>query len=517
MRLNYHKAAMNNSQFRNLLATDPASKGSSQDGTTSNPRSSLGSRSRASIHMTPRSVVGRSTSNNAFVRQVQEHTAARDGEPPAKRFKTVAVPRGTKLAQGYSDRTSSRREEDEEKDGKIKKLKELEQMVKEEKIDQATFERLREQMGIGGDLSTTHLVKGLDFRLLERARQGEDLNQSEEKKSLETAADEDAGDLDDALEDALQKDVVARDAEAETEGEAEEQESAPQSLTRDEILRRLKESRKQAQQAPPEVALGGRFKKLAPTEKPGKKKYTEIIDGRRREVLVITKPDGSTKRKTRWLDPEPAANQVQKPLGMEVPAELLAKQNALEAQEAEDEDDDIFQGVGADYDPLAGIESDAEEDEVSQPRKEEEASKPSGARNYFGSNHAENQEHQDVKSIKQDATLMAAFKRAAALRQDEDNPNGDSAKQSNEPPPSDRSKQFLAKLKEAERQDARDMDLGFGDSRYGDDDDDEDGAIYEDDDNNKEGKPKRKRGGKKRKGDKDNVADVLSVIEGRKK
>ena len=53
-------------------------------------------------------------------------------------------------------------------------------------------------------------------------------------------------------------------------------------------------------------------------------------------------------------------------LGMDVPAELAAKQKALLEQQAleEQDDDDIFAGVGADYDPLKDIDSDSDPEEA---------------------------------------------------------------------------------------------------------------------------------------------------------
>jgi hypothetical protein len=494
---------MKNAEFRSLLERDStASKDAGTGSSGAFKKPSLGSRARATIPMTPRSVMGRQPKSE-FARQVAEHTRNEDGEPSAKRFKSKAAPRGTKLAQGYSDRTAVRDEEPVESD-KVKKLRELEEMVKQEKIDRSTFEKLRDQMGIGGDLSTTHLVKGLDFKLLERVRQGDDLNSTEGQGER---ADIDATEVEDELENVLQRDVVAQkrrsvEPQAQPDGPNEQQ-----TLTRDEILRRLREGRKAGAATVEAPVLGDRFKKLASTQKAGKKKYIENINGRRREILVVTKADGTTKRKTRWLDPEIAKPQA--PLGMEVPAELLAKQRALEAQQAADEEDeDIFQGVGADYDPLKDLDSDDEKKSSEHKPEEKNEGLGGSRRSYFGDRTQEDDDTRH-KSIAQDPTLLAAFKRAAALRAEATDETAAS-----EARDTDKSKQFLAKLKERERQDALDMDMGFGDSRFGDDDEEE-GAIYEDDE--EQGTKKRKRGPKKRKGDKDNVADVMSVLDSRNK
>ena len=107
-----------------------------------------------------------------------KQTASQHG----KKFKSASAPKGSRLAKGYEDRTSLRREHEDEQTAKEKKLKELEEMMKNEKIDQATFEKLRDQMGVGGDLESTHLVKGLDRKLLERVRRGDDLIAGREKR-----------------------------------------------------------------------------------------------------------------------------------------------------------------------------------------------------------------------------------------------------------------------------------------------------------------------------------------------
>lgn len=493
---------MKNSEFRSLLRKDGKSEsGGASTGAFRKP--TLGSRGRGFMPMTPRSVMGRSSSNE-FAKQFDEHTRSASGEPPAKKFKSTTVPKGTKLAQGYSDRASTRQHEEEEESDKMKKLKELEAMMKEEKIDRHTFEKLRDQMGIGGDLGTTHLVKGLDFKLLDKARKGEDLDAVTVKQPEINSAD-----IDDEFDTVVGREITSRRTQSKTP-EAETSEPAGlQTLSRNEILRRLREGRNAPAASVPEHTLGDRFKKMATQEKPGKKKFIESVNGRRREVLVITKEDGTAKRKTRWLDPEPALQKTQAPLGMEVPAEFAARQKALAEQEvAEDEDDDIFAGVGADYDPLKDVESD---DEAAPPvLKPNDDARSAPPRNYFRTS-GEEEKEQTSNPIKHDATLMAALKRAATIRNEE----GAAATEDSRLDQSDKGKQFLEKLKEQERQDARDMDLGFGASRFGEEDDDDDGPIY--DDGEESSKQKRKRGPKKRKGNKDNVADVMSVLDGRKK
>ncbi|OAP61938.1 hypothetical protein AYL99_04141 [Fonsecaea erecta] len=511
---------MDNSQFRNLLQpaqnADPSISGASPQAFK---KPALGSRTRASIPMTPRSVAGFNASR-VFTQQVAEYRKEHDGQPPSKKFKSSA-PKGSKLASGYQDRTLARRTDDEgvaAPDDKEKRVKALEEMYKLQQIDEATFEKLKTEIGIGGDLSNTHLVKGLDWKLLERVRRGEDVQTAPKTEEKESAP----VNVDDELEEALQKEVKAekqssRKAHDETSGQVQEP------MTRDEILRRLKESRSGiSERSHPEPALGARFKKVT-SEKPNKKKFVEIVNGRRREVLLISNKDGTTKRKTRWLDREedvPKSDQNH-PLGMEVPAEFRAKQQTLlDQQAAEDEDDDIFSGV-ADYNPLASISSESEDeagDKEAAARadaaEKTAASTNNKPRNYFATNNQEEGAEDRTNPILKDPTLLSALKRAAGLRRNEET-DGDPAVQS-DPDKAAKQQQLLARLRERDRADAADLDLGFGESRIADDEDDEDEAGWAEGGGPAK-KSGRKRGPKKRKGDKDNMSDVMAVLQGREK
>ena len=479
--------------------------------------------------MTPRSVVGYNASNE-FARQVAEHGRERDGQPPTKKFRSSLAPKGSKLATGYQDRTLARREDEDgpsTQDDKEKRFKALEEMYKLQQIDEATFESLKHEIGIGGSLETTHLIKGLDWKLLQRARLGEDLNATA-ALSKDDEQETSKIDVDDELDDALQRDVEARASASTKDSESKqiEQQSQTVSVTRDEILRRLKESRggKQAAKPMPESALGDKFKKVSSEKKSNKKKFVESINGRRREVLIITNKDGTTKRKTRWLDKEGVVSTPKEtaPLGMEVPLEFQLKQKALLEQQAaaeqEEANDDIFGGV-ADYDPLAGLNSDGEESDADAHAAIEgaNAAKTTGSeaerkpRNYFNADQQPGDAEDRANPITKDPTLFAALKRAAGLRQNEESGKDDQG----DPDQEAKQKQFLARLKERDRADAADMDLGFGESRFGDEDDD-DGEIWDGEETEAK-KPARKRGAKKRKGDKDSVNDVMSVLEGRKK
>ncbi|PIG79185.1 hypothetical protein AARAC_012065 [Aspergillus arachidicola] len=309
----------------------------------------------------------------------------------------------------------------------------------------------------------------------------------------------------------------------------------PGRKSRDEILKQLKASRAAAAAAEKqaaEPALGSKFKRIGDSKVEKKRWVEQDENGRRKEILQITDAEGKTKRKVRWLDKPGETNaggllvpdKDAKPLGMEVPAEVAAKASAP----SEDEDDDIFAGVGDDYNPLGDIESDEsssdeEDGEVGEkPARTTEAApketpKPSGEapakpRNYFSTSTTEATEEDRSNPLTKDPTLLAALKRAAALRRAEPSAE-DAAGEGEEDADTEtllRRKKFLEEARRREQLDAMDMDLGFGSSRVEDDEDDE--VILEE-----RGGKKRKRGPKKKKGDKDSVSDVMRVLEGRKK
>ncbi|PGH13006.1 hypothetical protein AJ80_06490 [Polytolypa hystricis UAMH7299] len=555
---------MNNQQFRRLLSNaPPGSKSQNLDGRSpressagaaSTPRpSALGSRMRSSIPMTPRSVTGVD-----FARQLAEHQRESQ-QPPTKKFKSSAAPKGTKLPEGYDDRTQQRRlaeggeNEDEEGMGRggdslEERIRALEDLVKLGQIDQDTFERLRSGIGVGGDVKSTHLVKGLDWKLLQRAREGEDISKA---PAQQASVREEEPNIDEEFEkllDEKEKDVKSIEREEKVKKGA----MAPPAIgggkmTRDEILRQLKASRLAAASAQPQPSeepastLGTRFKKIGAREE--KKRWIETDkNGRRREVLLVRDLEGKTKRKVRWIDGPSRQNQTAsngllvpdkdtKPLGMDVPAEILSRASVP----VEEEDDDIFQDAG-EYNPLGDIVDDddsSSESEGEVKQKDKPASKvhldardkipPSEAngeevsstapqakpRNYFATSSTTTADTANSAGgsnpLISDPTILAALKRAAAI--------GDGADRADSNPDAEkRQKNFLEEARRREMQDSMDMDLGFGGSRFADDEDEE--GVW--DERGGVGN-KRKRGPKKRKGDKENADDVMRVLEGRKK
>lgn len=432
-------------------------------------------------------------------------------------------------------------------------MKALEEMMKKGEIDTETFEKLKRELGVGGDLRSTHMVKGLDWELLRRVKAGEDVEsikrdrEEEENGEKDKEAEGDAVDVDEefdrVLEEKGQQEVTAVQREKkEKKGTMAPPPPPPtaqttgQKRSRDEILKQLKASRAASagssgsgiEPQPAQSTLGNRFKKVGESKVEKKRWVEQDENGRRREVLQITDADGKTKRKVKWLDKpgEAGGNSAllvpdkdTKPLGMEVPAEVAAKAPAA----APEEDDDIFEGVGADYNPLGDIPDDSSDSEEEGKVAEKPASKtapteekkpiaePSKPRNYFStSTTAEPAEPEDRSNpLMKDPTLMAALKKAAKLRQASPSAENE-GDEDVDPEAALRRKKFLEEVRRREAEDAMDMDMGFGGSRIEDEEDDET-VLFEG-----RGGNKRKRGPKKRKGDKDSVSDVMKVLEGRK-
>ncbi|KAL2073989.1 hypothetical protein VTL71DRAFT_7767 [Oculimacula yallundae] len=532
---------MNNSQFRKLVLDTPARQASASSPTDKPAQrngatpSALGSRMRSSIPMTPRTIAGYS-STNAFAQQLAERNAG--SGPSTKKFRSAAAPKGAKLADGYTDRSKQLRgEEEEEENDKVTRVKALEEMMKLQQIDEETFIKLREEI-LGDEVKDrAKLVKGLDWGLLERVRRGEvgveDVLEGTDKKVAE--ADEEGEDVDDEFE-------KLEDVEVEAvvkEREKKKGEMAPPALTgkkrnRDQILADMKAARQAAKEAAA-PSLGAKFKKV------GERRATSRIerDGKGREVLITVDEHGNEKRKVRRVqEPEPEKghglpmpDENVKPLGMEVPD--------IPKVEEEEDDMDIFDGVGDEYDPLAGLsdeDSDEEKDEKKDGEKEdgekedgevEEVKpaagsmvpppKPISSRNYFNEPIESTTTDESKPAALSDPTILAALRKASSLNLPSSEPSNaeEAAKEA-------RRKKML----ERDDRDAQDMDMGFGSSRFGDEEDFEDkkeklsewgkGGDDDRDEGGKGNKEKRKRGPKKRKGDSNSAADVMKVLEGRK-
>ncbi|ROW18237.1 hypothetical protein VPNG_00199 [Cytospora leucostoma] len=515
---------MNNEQFRKLLlANSGKSPSGEQNGASQTPRSTglsaLGSRKTSSIPMTPRSVAG--TGHIDFARQLAERN--NEGRPQ-KRYRTAA-PKGSKFAEGYVDRAKERQSAQEEEDDKAARIKALEESMKKEEIDQATFEKLRAEIA-GGDLSSTHLIKGLDFKLLERVRKGED--QFEDKEVTAVVKEK-----------------------AKKKGQLATTTLVPgQKRSRDQILAEMKAAREAAKAKQQESALGTRFKRIGAKKEPG----TRIErDAKGREVLIIVDEDGNERRKVRKVAAE--VEKEREAFKVDPNAEVLGdvevpeyyQKKLQEQQEKEDEDVKMFSDVESDYDPLKGIQSDSDDSDASgdeeakekakarssspksegevgsesPPRVKEDMPPPARPqapaqqpRSYFKSSLIS--EQNESRPALNDPSVLAALKKAKTLNA--------AVKSEAEQKEADREERLKKMLQSAGRDD-EDLDMGFGMNRledeaemeddggkvklsaWGDEDDDEHGGG---------GKSKRKRGPKKKKGDVNNITHVMQALEKRK-
>ena len=478
-------------------------------------------------------------SGNDFTRQLAERNAELNPSG-SKKFRSSAAPKGTKLGSGYQDRTQFRTSGEE--DDKAVRVKALEEMVKLGQMDQSTFEKLRDEI-VGGDVKDVHLVKGLDYKLLERVRRGEDVLSDSVKSASSEGQDVDSKDepelepepevdVDEEFEKLEEKQIqpMAKEEKSKKGEMAPPPPVAGKKRTRDDILRELKASRAAAAEKAKQSTLGPKFVKL------GEKRERSRIerDERGREVLITVDEEGRVKRKVKKSTTEETRNghmllmpdKDAKPLGMEVEPVV----------EAPIEDDgDIFEDVGADYNPLGdmddGDSDDSSDTEGKAPAKPPEPSplpKPSDSegldgppppgkrRNYFGdADDDEEDTNAPPPNPLIDPTILAALKKASSIKPI---PSGSTSEEA--AAKLERRKKML----ESHDRDAEDMDFEFGSSRFGDQEDGEDRKVKlsawdgdgEQDGEKGEGKAKRKRGAKKRKGDVNSAADVLKVMERRK-
>ncbi len=542
---------MDNNQFRKLLLANSAKSAVDKNGThvssarpASGTPAALGSRQRSSIPMTPRSVAGAGRPD--FARQLAEREKEKQAKSqPQSR---ISAPKGSRLAKGYTDRTRER--QDDEDDARALKLKELQESLKREEIDRETYDRLQSEIA-GGDLSSTHLVKGLDFKLLERVRRGEDVYNPDAKdeEATQDVADGDAElDEDDELDRLEANEVQAVEKEkSQKKGQLATSGLNPgQKRSRNQILAEMKAAR-EAAKAKELSSLGSKFKKIGAKKAPG----TRIErDNRGREVMIIVDEDGHERRKVRKVDAREEKEREEarlafvpdknaEVLGMDVP-EFYKQQQKEKELEAQDQQFKLFEEADSDYDPLAELEggSDDEKDSSDEENSESKAksatqeqrdtqtapalskapsatSASSGAKNYFKDSKTSLTSEETYKAPSMDdPSFLAGLKKARAL--------GAQEKSEEEQKAAEREAR-LKKLLQNSNRDDEDLDMGFGTNRMEDEADLEDAKVKlsawgEDNDDEERaggdgGKPKRKRGGQKRKGDKDSFADVMAVME----
>lgn len=512
--------------------------------------------------MTPHAISG--SSGNDFARQVRERNAGLQPNK-TKKFKSY-TPKGVKLGAGYTDRAKARAEGEgnEDAEDKAERVKALEEQMKLGQISREVFEALRDKI-TGGDAASSHLVKGLDWKLLERVRRGEDVLGTGEGTAGDAEEQEPEADVDDELEKLGEVEVEALKKEkVEKKGiMAPPPAVAGKKRSRDEIMAELKAQRQAAAEArkASEPQLGDRWQKVS-----DKKKPKIEIDSKGREVLITVDENGVVKKRVRkQAQTDEAVAAMGAPdaskavLGADVSIPEPAKQEEI-AQELAD-DDDIFEGVGTDYNPLGSMpdgdnddDSDSDDnDDDEPPRKKPLSEEPSSTstreqsaedsdqeaettapaasttqpparRNYFNDtiSASEDSHHNHLAGI-QEVLKKAAKMDPLANENEGENRAAREAKEAQR-------KKHAQMLANQDR-DLDDMDMGFGGSRNDDEGEDEDGMKvklaewkggragddgWEEDDGKGGGREKRKRKPKKRKGDTNNMSDIMRVVEGRK-
>ncbi|KJX92862.1 hypothetical protein TI39_contig5817g00012 [Zymoseptoria brevis] len=536
---------MNNDFFRKLVQDTPARQNdaSPTEKHKAGPVSALGAKKSSLFGgMTPRP--GKAPSNDEFAKQMRERHASLQ-PTKTKKFRASA-PKGSKIADGYVDRAKARQEAQDEEDDKAERIKALEEQVRLGQLPYETFEALRDKIA-GGDVSSTHLVKGLDFKLLERVRRGENVLDTDASK--EEVEEEATVDVDEELERLqAQKIETAKREKIEKKGIMAPPPVAGVKRSRDEIMAELKAQRKAAAEAKAAAAPtfdDGRWKKIGQPEKPKIE-----LDHKGREVITTVDKDGKVKKKVRKVAVE--NNAAVQPTGSmpDTSKAVLGADFALPQlkpeEPAEDDDEDIFAGAGTEYNPLGDMDNDddsdedADEDEaavsksIAKPasvREERESSDSAQAapetiakpRNYFGDKPIETDEAKDrFKGIEN--VLKKASQLGAATAATDENDDRDESKEEREARLAKR-----AKMLAQEDRDLEDMDMGFGSSRFEDEQEGGEekkmrlsewkgGAAGEEDgwEEDEKGGGKKKRKPKKRKGDVNNAADIFRVIEGRK-
>ncbi|KAF1979476.1 hypothetical protein BU23DRAFT_586155 [Bimuria novae-zelandiae CBS 107.79] len=546
---------MNNQQFRRLLVDNSnPQNGNASSSVSPPPRTTgavLGARKHATLSITPRPV-GRSSIQADFARQLAERNAKAN---PSKKVRSVA-PKGSKLAAGYTDRTKER--VDEEDDEKAKRIKKLEEAMKLGQIERDAFDNLVQEI-TGGDITTTHLVKGLDRKLLERVRKGEDVLGNADSKTEEAEEDPDVEDEFDELAEQDMDSIVREKMEKKGEV-APAKPVAGVKRSRADILAELKRQREEAA-----AAATAEHEKKYPSLGKGFRKVNERgessrieVDKQGREVLIVTDAQGKEKRKYRKQKVEEPQLEVQRDIDDETKPINTHNLPLPKEEKEESEDEDIFEGVGSNYNPLADLDSgDESSDEgeaedakstadaaLSEKRKatpgddtsdaqdpDRPSSKPTttgqtppAKRNYFATSKtlASKDANQVSASSTADATVRAALQKVRTLDPDSTLINDADSEEG-------RLKARLAKLAASDR-DMEDIDMGFGGSRFDDAEEMEregekvkfsewkgiGGADEEEEEGGAKGAKKRKRGPKKNKGDKNSATDVLKAMERQK-
>ena len=338
---------MNNTQFRRLLFTDSDPPPTPAPDASATP--TLGSKKSSLVPMTPRPGV---------TRRPAPFTST--SGPPAKKFRALAAPRGVKMAAGYTDRARARaggaaatEDDGGAADAKAARIAALEAQVLEGGLSREALAALREEIA-GGEAASTGLVHGLDRKLLARVRAGEDVLGF----GNGTGGDEEGGDLEEELEALGRREVVVKAAPGEARKKGVLAPGAGKKRGRDEILAAVKAARKAKAEAQEAPLRDGRWKRVGDPERAGLRR-----DRRGREVLVTVDEDGVVKRMVRRGGEGVEGPARPDPKAVVLGAGVVVAERGGKEVEVVEEDADIFEGVGAEYDPLGAAGADDEDDD----------------------------------------------------------------------------------------------------------------------------------------------------------
>lgn len=248
------------------------------------------------------------------------------------------------------------------RDEKEARIHALAKKVVDGDLEEEEFERLREEIA-AGDVGSTHLVRGLDRKLLERVRRGEDVLSGEKGEGGEMQDEVKGGGKaeDDEFEELEEREVTAKEKDRrEKKGELNERakveikQVAGVKRSRDAILAELKAKRAaEAQariQARPE--LGDRFRAIEDR----REKPKVIIDTKGREVIITKDENGRVKKKVRKVVPE-EKREENKPVKF-LDEGVIVPETKMIVEEEEDLPDAMFDDVEDEYNPLAGLGGD---------------------------------------------------------------------------------------------------------------------------------------------------------------
>jgi len=261
-------------------------------------------------------------------------------------------------SESLSNGKVSKNERFDEREAKIQTLT---AQYRNAEISEAEYNALREEIvGSKGDLESTHLVRGLDRRLLNNVRTGL------VNGTGEADADEGVEDEFEKLEQQEVATVQRTTAKKESETSVRTEEStvdghgpAGVKRSRDALLAEMK-SKRAADQAARLAArpdLGNQFKSIETKKAP-----KVIIDKKGREVIITKDEEGRIKKKVRKVDISDQTRPTKfLDEGVIVPARVVDEDTGLNENEADE--GNMFEDVDDDYNPLGNVEEEDDNDD----------------------------------------------------------------------------------------------------------------------------------------------------------